>query len=130
MNPNRTQTDSFFYRLLKRSGGKYLLLATLATQALTNLLIIPMAGAVQFNAELSAGQFSASIWTMSLLVSISNAVLLLAVFFINRNAFRRLEQWMRQKTLSRDTPEEFNAYIKAELARWGKAIKTAGIPPV
>ena len=28
------------------------------------------------------------------------------------------------------TPEEFSAYIKAELARWGKAIKTAGIPPV
>ena len=28
------------------------------------------------------------------------------------------------------TPEEFSAYIKAELARWGKAIKTAGIPSV
>lgn len=28
------------------------------------------------------------------------------------------------------TPEEFSAYIKAEIARWGKAIKAAGIPPV
>ena len=27
------------------------------------------------------------------------------------------------------TPEEFSAYIKAEIARWGKAIKAAGIPP-
>lgn len=27
------------------------------------------------------------------------------------------------------TPEEFSAYIKAELARWGKAIKATGIPP-
>ena len=28
------------------------------------------------------------------------------------------------------TPEEFGAYIKAELARWGKIVKTTGIPPV
>ena len=125
MNPNRTQTDSlrsirstFLYRLLKRSGGKYLLLATLATQALTNLLIIPMAGAVQFNAELSAGQFSASLWMTFLLVSISNAVLLLAVFLTNRNAFRRLEQWMRQKALSKDTPEEFNAWREITALPW------------
>jgi len=27
------------------------------------------------------------------------------------------------------TPEEFSAYIKAELARWGKAIKATGLPP-
>jgi len=125
MNPNRTQTDSlrsirstFLYRLLKRSGGKYLLLAILATQALTNLLIIPMAGAVQFNAELSAGQFSASLWMTFLLVSISNAVLLLAVFLTNRNAFRRLEQWMRQKALSKDTPEEFNAWREITALPW------------
>ena len=125
MNPNRTQTDSlhsirstFLYRLLKRSGGKYLLLATLATQALTNLLIIPMAGAVQFNAELSAGQFSASLWMTFLLVSISNAVLLLAVFLMNRNAFRRLEKWMRQKALSKDTPEEFNAWREITALPW------------
>lgn len=27
------------------------------------------------------------------------------------------------------TPEEFGAYIKAELARWGKIVKATGIPP-
>ena len=27
------------------------------------------------------------------------------------------------------TPEEFSGYIKAELARWGKAIKATGLPP-
>lgn len=27
------------------------------------------------------------------------------------------------------TPEVFSAYIKAELARWGKAVKSTGIPP-
>ena len=27
------------------------------------------------------------------------------------------------------SPEEFSAYIKAELARWGKAVKATGLPP-
>jgi hypothetical protein len=27
------------------------------------------------------------------------------------------------------TPEAFSAYIKAELERWGKAVKSTGIPP-
>jgi tripartite-type tricarboxylate transporter receptor subunit TctC len=27
------------------------------------------------------------------------------------------------------TPEEFGAYIKSEIAKWGKVIRTAGIKP-
>jgi tripartite-type tricarboxylate transporter receptor subunit TctC len=26
------------------------------------------------------------------------------------------------------TPEQFAAYIKSEIARWGKAVKTANLP--
>jgi GAF domain-containing protein/HAMP domain-containing protein len=118
MNPNRTQTEPFSYRLLKRMGGKYLILATLATQVLTNLLIVPLAAVIQSNANLNADQFSASVWMTLLLVSISNAVLLLSVFLMSRNAYRRLEQYRRQQTLSRNTTEEHNAWREITALPW------------
>jgi GAF domain-containing protein/HAMP domain-containing protein len=118
MNPNRTQTEPFYYRLSRRMGGKYLLLATLVTQILTNLIIVPMAAAIQSNADLSADQFSASVWMTLLLISISNTVLLVSVFLMSRNAYRRLEQYRRQQTLSRNTPEEHNAWREITSLPW------------
>jgi len=125
MNNDLTIQPNWAARLLKRAGGYYILISALIIQIATNLLIVPVVAMVQFNADLSSSQFSASIWMMLLLISISNSLLLLAAFLMSRNAFHRLEQWKRQEVLPKETIEEYSAWREITSLSWRYSLVAA-----
>lgn len=109
---------SFFQRLLKRTGGYYLLLMVLIIQAATNLLIAPAVMLVQSNANLSSGDLSASVRVTLLLTLISNTLMLLFTYALNRNAFGLLELRRRGKAHLPSTAQEKDAWREITRLPW------------
>lgn len=108
----------FLTRLLKRTGGYYLFIAVLVIQLASNLLIAPTVALVQGNASLTGGQLAASVRVTLLLTMVSNSLLLIAVYFMNRSVFRRLETWRRSGNLLPSVSQEKNAWREITRLPW------------
>ena len=109
---------SFFQRLLKRTGGYYLLITVLIIQVATNLLIAPAVALVQSNASLTSDNLSASVQITLIFTVISNLIVLGGTYLLNRNAFRRLEVWKRSNTLPVLAAQEKNAWREITRLPW------------
>jgi len=106
------------HRLLHRSGGYFILVIIVVTQATTNLLIAPVSALVQTNANFSPGEFASTIWTTILLALISNGVAAVITLRLNRNAFHRLQLWKMHGRLSPNDPNEKSAWAEITSLPW------------
>jgi GAF domain-containing protein/HAMP domain-containing protein len=107
-----------FQRLLKRTGGFYLLISVVIVQIATNLLSQPAIVLIQSNANLTGNNLAASVRTAAFLSILSNLILLFVAYRLSRNAFRRLEAWRRSNTLPVLAAQEKSAWHEITRLPW------------
>jgi GAF domain-containing protein len=118
MDRELKSSTSIYDQVLRRTGGYYLLVSVLAAQVITNLLIAPTIWLIQFNAAMSAPDFSASLRISILLIGLSNSLLLASAYFLHRNAFQRLQAWKNKGTLPTGTAQERLAWKEVTSFPW------------
>lgn len=110
--------DNFFQRFLKRvlkwSGGFYLVLATLAAQAGSIVVSFPTIYIAQINAEFSTTEFNRIVSLGSILSSISGGLVLILTYVLNQEAFQGLQRYRK------DNPPEVSRQLTAwrQVSAW------------
>lgn len=117
-NRNSFPLSTFFQSLLHRSGGYFIVIVIVATQAITSLLIAPIAFLVQGNASLTSEQLFSTVIMTVLLAGLSNLFLLLVTWRMNRNAFFRMQEWRQRGDLSPKDANEKSAWSEITSLPW------------
>jgi GAF domain-containing protein/HAMP domain-containing protein len=110
--------STFFQSLLHRSGGYFIVIVIVTTQAITSMLIAPVAFLVQGNASLTSEQLSSTVIMTVLLAGLSNLFLLILTWRTNRNAFFRMQEWRQRGDLSPNDTREKSAWGEITSLPW------------
>jgi GAF domain-containing protein/HAMP domain-containing protein len=115
---NTSQSNGIFQRLLRKTGGWYILTII----AMAQLLSFPAAAlgvvVVQTNAKYSPEQLTSAIWVEFILLIIGFVLLLGVTHLLTRDANSRLSKRFSHKTLPVGTAEETNAWRQISQISW------------
>lgn len=111
-------SNGFFQRLLRKTGGWYIL----AVITLAQLLSFPAAALgvviVQTNAKFTPEQLTSAIWFEILLLIIGFMILLVVTQFLTKDANTRLGKRFSHQTLPIGTKEESSAWYQISHISW------------
>jgi GAF domain-containing protein/HAMP domain-containing protein len=118
-------STSFLRRILKRTGGFYLVLSVFFALLIPDLLVIPVAFFIQANAELTGPQVrQAGLFTL-VTILLSNILLLAWVHLSNRQARIQIRKWLDGiKTPDLTKSEEILAWKQITSTPWRYGIAT------
>ncbi len=115
----------FIRRVLKWSGGFYLLLATLAAQAGSLIVSIPTMYLAQINAEFSIANFNRLTSLANFLYFLSGTFLLLLAYLLNKDAFHSLQLHKKGGPAPEAADTQLAAWQQISTWTWRYAIVTS-----
>lgn len=104
-------------RYLPRTGGRFILIALAAAQAISVLGAIPGIISVQVNAQFEAGQLRLFSTLVPVLVLASHVILFGIGWYITPTARKRLDAWVKD-VAKPDLAEEFGAWKEITSLTW------------
>jgi GAF domain-containing protein/HAMP domain-containing protein len=119
---------TFLGRILLKTKGFFLVLVVLFAQLVPNLLVIPVAFFVQSNAEFTGPQFRQAGYFTAGTIVLGNIILLLWIYFTNRQARNRLVNLLEGLQPSDLEGEiELQAWKQITACAWRYGIASIGV---
>lgn len=119
----------FLSRVLKWSGGYYLVLSIFVAQMGSNAVAIPVIIIAQANAEFSPTEFDQLTKLAGFLALFGNTIVWLFSYLLNKKAFRGLQRYKKGSSLIAGSVDELSAWQQIGAWTWKYAI-TASITTI
>ncbi len=111
-------SPTFWERMLRRTGGWYLVVTVAIAQILATLGVIAASYSIQVNAEFTRQQLAQATSFILVILIAGNVILLLGTLLFHREARQRLTQWARGEDLPTGTRDELIAWRQVTSLAW------------
>jgi len=115
-------TSTYFERLLRRTGGLYLVIVVAIAQILATLAMVAADYFIQVNAEFSALQLTRSAWFIGGSLLLSSVLILAWTHLAHSKARKRLSTWSQGGELAIGTRNEIIAWQQITSLAWRYSI--------